>query len=109
LVKKVPSSIETFQCEKCGNTYSSMEEALRCESNPISPFKYQIGDTVIFEFKSRLTGKILLIAGIIEDRWIHGLSKKGEPAHGNVYKIRIIKEGAGLIACRFEDQIIRKV
>jgi len=111
LVKEIVEPREGFQCEKCGNTYQTLDEARRCESNPISPFKYEIGDTVKFISGSEHYYHSLSIpTGVIEERWIHGLPRKDEPAHANVYKLRIIAgKGKGLIARQFEDEIIEKV
>ncbi|MFQ5999736.1 MAG: hypothetical protein ACE5J6_03055 [Candidatus Bathyarchaeia archaeon] len=111
LVKETAKPKEGYQCEKCGNAYSTLEEARQCESNPISPFKYEIGDVVKFISASdHYIHSLSIPTGVIKERWIHGLPRKDEPAHGNVYKVRIIAgKGKGLIARRFEDEIIEKV
>ena len=111
LVKKVVEPKEGYQCEKCGNTYPTSEEALQCESNPISPYKYEVGDVVKFVSASDYyIHSVSIPTAVIEERWIHGLSRKDEPTHGNVYKLRIIAgKGKGLIARLFEDEIIEKV
>jgi hypothetical protein len=109
MVKKLAEQTELYQCEKCGSTYSTLEKALQCESNPVTPFKYEIGDMVLFEFKSHMTGKRFAFRGIVESRWIHGLSEKNEPTHKNMYKLRVVEDGKGLIACRYENEILRRV
>jgi len=114
LVKTVAGKTEFYQCEKCGHTYPAMEKALLCESNPVTPFQYKIGDMVLYEkqYQSYHAGSWhdgSTDRAVVEDRWIHGLSEKGEPAHGNMYKLRPVGEGKGLIITRFEDQILRKM
>lgn len=109
MVKKIAERTEPYQCEKCGHTYPTLEKALQCESYPVAPFKYEIGNTVVYEFQSHLTHKKFTARGIVESRWIHGLSEKGEPSHGNIYKLRVADGASGLITCRFERDIIRKV
>jgi len=111
LVKKVVEPKEGYQCEKCGNTYPTKEEAHQCESKPISPYKYEIGDVVKFISASDYyIHSVSIPTGVIKERWIHGLPREDEPAHGNVYKLVIIAgKGKGLIARRFEDDIVEKV
>ena len=109
MVRKVAEPREAYQCEKCGHIYPVMEDAIRCESNPVTPFKYEIGDIVRFEVIHRLRHSPSILEGVVERRWISGLPRDDEPAHGNVYKLRTIGKGRGLIACRFEDQITQKV
>jgi len=100
---------DDYKCGKCGNVYSTKEEALECESHPVTPFKYEIGDTVLFEFESKFSHKRYTIRAVVAERWIRGLSQDDKPAHGNVYKLRIIEKDKGLIAVRPEDQIIAKI
>jgi len=111
LVKRVVKPKEGYQCEKCGSTYPTKEEALKCESSPTSPFKYEIGDVVKFISASEhYIHSLSIPTGVIKERWTHGLPRKDEPAHGNVYKLGIIAgKGKGLIARLFEDEIIEKV
>lgn len=111
LVKEMVEPKEGYQCEKCGNIYPTLEKALQCENNAISPFKYEIGDIVKFISASdHYLHSLSIPTGVVKERWIHGLPRKDESAHGNVYKLRIIAgKGKGLIARRFEDEIIGKV
>jgi len=110
LVRKIAAPKEAYQCEKCGNTYPVMEEALRCESSPVTPFEYEIGDTVSFGMVIRGAHSPIVLKGMVERRWINGLSRDDDkPTHGNVYKVRTVGTNKGLIACRFEDDIIGKV
>jgi hypothetical protein len=85
-----------------------MEQARLCANSPISPFKYEIGDTVVSGFQSHITNKKITLNGKVEDRWIEGLSKKGEPPHRNMYKLRVVSSEKGLVVIRSEDQIIGK-
>ncbi len=111
LVKKIESAntAQSYQCEKCGSTYAIMESAAVCESNPISRFKYGIGDTVYVEFISHLTQKHLKFSGIVEGRWIKGLPKNNDLPHENMYKIRSADTDKGLILVRPENQIFGKL
>jgi hypothetical protein len=109
MVKKLAEQVELYQCEKCGHMYPTLEKALKCENSPVAPFKYEIGDMVLFQFKSHITGKRFVFRGIVESRWISGFSEKDDSAHRNVYKIRVVEDGKGLIACRYENEILRKV
>ncbi|WXG46874.1 MAG: hypothetical protein WED05_09490 [Candidatus Atabeyarchaeum deiterrae] len=100
--------MDVYRCVKCGNTYPTREQAHLCENSPISPFKYEIGDTVISGFQSHITNKKITLNGKVEERWIQGLSKKGESPHRNMYKLRVVSSEKGLIAIRYEEQIIGK-
>jgi hypothetical protein len=110
LVKKMVEPKESYKCEKCGTVYQTSEEAVKCESNPISPFKYEIGDAVRFvSVAEHYIHSVSIPTGVIEERWINGLPRKDEPAHGNVYKLRIIAgKGKGLTTRLFEDDVIGK-
>jgi hypothetical protein len=108
-MKKIDSPTQSYQCEKCGNTYSTMESAALCENNPISQFKYEVGDTVYVEFTSHMTQKHLKFSGVIEARWVKGLPKDNELPHENMYKIRSADMEKGLILVRPENQIVAKL
>lgn len=108
LVKKTGPT-EAYQCEKCGNAYTTREKALLCESNPVSPFKYEMDDVVLFNFESRLTRKRFTIRGVVTERRIHGLSKGKKPTHTNLYKLKILDQEKGLVVFKTEDEILRKI
>ncbi|MGA3289092.1 MAG: hypothetical protein ABSD42_02485 [Candidatus Bathyarchaeia archaeon] len=108
-MKKIESPTQSYQCEKCGNTYPTVESAALCESNPISQFKYEIGDTVYVEFTSHMTQKHLKFSGVVESRWIKGLPKNNWSPHENMYKIRSADMDKGLILVRSENQIFAKL
>ncbi|MEM3704150.1 MAG: hypothetical protein QXX79_07035 [Candidatus Bathyarchaeia archaeon] len=107
--KVIEGNKELYKCQKCGHLYAEKEKAVICESAQLTPFKYQIGDVVQFRFKSHITLKELTFRGIVEERWVQGLSEKNGSAHKNMYKIKIIDEERGLIACKPEEEILRKV
>jgi len=125
LVRKVVEPKEGYQCEKCGNTYPTSEEALQCESNPISPYKYEINAMVQFEFPllyvppigGEFKRKVFILRGIVRKRRIRGLPETDQsihrfyrfPTHANVYLIRIIDKERGLIVLQTEDKILRKI
>ncbi|MFQ5999735.1 MAG: hypothetical protein ACE5J6_03050 [Candidatus Bathyarchaeia archaeon] len=125
LVKEIVEPKEGYQCEKCGNAYSTLEEARQCESNPISPFKYEINDMVQFEFPllyvppiaGQFKRRVFILRGIVRTRRVRGLPEADQlihrfyrfPTHANVYLIRIIDKERGLIVLQTEDKILRKI
>lgn len=108
-MKKIDGPTQSYKCEKCGNTYSTLESAALCESNPISQFKYEIGATVNIEFTSHITQKNLRFSGIVEARWTNGLPKNIGLPHENMYKIRSADMDKGLVLVRPENQIFAKL
>jgi hypothetical protein len=86
-----------------------MESAALCESNPVSQFKYEVGDTVSVEFTSHITQKHLRFNGVVEARWAKGLPKENGLPHENMYKIRSADMEKGLILVRPENQILAKL
>ena len=108
-MKKIDTPTPSYQCEKCGNTYQTMESANFCESNPISQFKYEIGDQVSVEFTSHLTQKHVRFCGVVEAKWVKGLPKDNGLPHENMYKIRSADMEKGLILVRPEKQILAKL
>jgi len=125
LVKKVVEPEEAYRCEKCGNAYPTLEEAVQCESNSISPFKYEINDIVQFDFpllyvppiEGQFKRRVFILRGIVRKRRIHGVPQIDQsihrfytfPTHANVYLIRIIDKDRGLIVLQTEDKILRKI
>jgi hypothetical protein len=113
-VKKIRD--KAYQCEGCGNVYPTVEKAVQCESEPISPFKYEVGDIVLIELKPMLprTRHVLafsgssVVRGVVKGRWISGFSERDKMAHRNMYKVHVLEKFEGVIACRSEDQIIGK-
>ena len=51
----------TYECEVCGREYDCKKDAIKCEGQPVKPFKYKIGNRirVTHEEYSSLVGKIL--------------------------------------------------
>jgi hypothetical protein len=113
-VKKITD--KAYQCEKCGTTYLTAEHAAQCESNPISPFKYKVGEIVLIELKPKMprTKHAMAVGGgsvlrsVVKERWVSGLSEKDKTAHKNMYKLHIIERYEGIVACRSEDEIFGK-
>jgi hypothetical protein len=117
-------SKESYKCEKCGTVYQTSEEAVKCESNPISPFKYEINDTIQFEFPllyvppvgGQFMRRVFILRGFVKNRLLRGLPETdpmhrfyGFPAHANVYLIRILDKERGLVVFQTEDKILRKI
>ena len=80
--------ITLYICEKCGERYAEMETALFCENHPISPFLYQIGETVLYKDSIDSTREK---TGIIEERIIEGLPERGKyKSHSNTYNVKVL-------------------
>jgi len=125
LVKKVAKPKEGYQCEKCGSTYPTKEEAFKCESSAISPFKYEINDMVQFEFPllyvppigGQFRRRVFILRGNIRERRIRGIPETDRsihrfyrfPTHANAYLIKIFDKERGLIVFQTEDKILRKI